>query len=317
MEKKDAEKDKASLNTTLTGTQTHTQTHSTRQKEAKSLSDVAHSNTATSSAEGSSSLPTKPTPAKKAKTSLLSRLLSAFVPCVGPSKRAHDLDSHPVLAVPAAPANPQQEKADAKDMKELPPKPSVSMDAPTPPAAEEKPQQIPEQQEAPVPLHPVPERPETPAPLHLVDIPDQSEDPDVVVPVTPTKLLPRDETEGLTSGAVVPPGATGHAHQDSQHEHEHHHHHTHSQDSENESDGSTSLTEEESDDEGPMDEIEDEEERLILAGGAGIPVGAVSGSLSPRHPIVLTEFSLLLGRCTKTIIATSCPKTCWAKMPGA
>ncbi|THH33246.1 hypothetical protein EUX98_g896 [Antrodiella citrinella] len=286
-DKKDAEKDKASLNTTLTGTQTHTQTQSSpsRQKETKSLSDVAHSNGASSSAEASSS-PVK-SANKKARSSLFSRLFQVLVPCVGPSKRAHDLDPLPVPTAPAVQgeaATPLKEKQAAKEAEDLPPKPSVSSDAPAPPTAEEKPQQMAEHSEAPVPLHPVPERPETPAPLYPIEVPDPSEDPSVVVPPTPTKLLPREETEGLTSGAVVPPGATGHEHQDSSHDH-----HTHIQDSENESDGSTSLTDEESDEEAQMDEIEDEEERLIMQGGAGIPIGLdglpkpLLPPLAPKH----------------------------------
>ncbi|TCD61698.1 hypothetical protein EIP91_008027 [Steccherinum ochraceum] len=287
VEKKDTEKDKASLDTTLTGTQTHTQTHSSKRKDAKSLSDGAHSNTASSSADASS--PAKPT-GKKPRASLFSRLFQVLVPCVGPSKRAHDLDSQPVPSGPTAASagsvNNLKEKQAAKEAEDLPPKPSVSADAPTPPAADDKPRQMPEQVEAPVALHPVPERPETPAPLHPIDIPEHSDDPDVVVPPTPTKLLPREETEGLTSGAVVPPGATGHEHESTP---EHSRHHTHTQDSENESDGSTSLTDEESDEEAQMDEIEDEEERLIMNGGAGIPIGSdglpkpLLPPLSPKH----------------------------------
>ncbi|KAH8107977.1 NIF-domain-containing protein [Cristinia sonorae] len=285
-DRKEAEKDKASLNTTLTGTQTHTLPHSTKRKETKSLSDVAHDATASSSAEGPSS-PTKPV-SKKAKSSLFSRLFQVLVPCVGPSssKRAHDLDSPDVPTAPADTVNPLKEKQVAKEVEDLPPKPSVSSDAPAPPTAEEKPRQVSGQLEAPIPLRVVPERPETPAPLHPVDIPSPSDDPSVVVPPTPTKLLPKDETEGLTSGAVVPPGATGHEHDSS---HDHHHHHTHTQDSENESDGSTSLTDEESDDEGRLDEIEDEEERLIMNGGAGIPMGPdglpkpLLPPLAPKH----------------------------------
>ena len=50
-------------------------------------------------------------------------------------------------------------------------------------------------------------------------------------------------------------------------------------DSENESDGSTSFTDEEEEAEGThLDEAEDEEERLIMNGGAGIPVGPVCDS---------------------------------------
>ena len=32
----------------------------------------------------------------------------------------------------------------------------------------------------------------------------------MIVPPTPSRLLPRSETQGVTAGAVQPPGSTGH-----------------------------------------------------------------------------------------------------------
>ncbi|KAI0730314.1 NIF-domain-containing protein [Fomitopsis betulina] len=40
--------------------------------------------------------------------------------------------------------------------------------------------------------------------------PAPSDETDVIVPPTPSRLLPRSETQGLTAGAVQPPGSTGH-----------------------------------------------------------------------------------------------------------
>lgn len=97
----------------------------------------------------------------------------------------------------------------------------------------------------------------TPAP------PPAISDPDVVVPPTPTKqLLPLSETDGLTSGAVQPPGSTGEEGK------EQHTPVSSSSDSGDESDASYS-------DDDMLMAGEDEEERLIRQGGSGIPVGPV------------------------------------------
>ena len=95
--------------------------------------------------------------------------------------------------------------------------------------------------------------------------PSESEDPSVVVPPSPTThVLPVDETLNVTSGAVVPPGATGREQGEESEE--------------------SSIEE----DDHRADE-EDEEERLILQGGAGIPKGPdgvprpLLPPLSPQH----------------------------------
>ena len=98
-----------------------------------------------------------------------------------------------------------------------------------------------------------------------------AEEVDVVLPPTPeTKLLPPEETEGVTSGAVQPPGSKG----DSPiHEKAHSSRRNSVADGED-SDG-TSYTEEEE-----IEEVEDDEDRLIFNGGAGIPIGPASIFLS-------------------------------------
>jgi len=92
---------------------------------------------------------------------------------------------------------------------------------------------------------------------------------DVIVPPTPTKVIPESETGGVTSSAVVPPGSTAEdvaqlralqAHESSG----------------DESDGTSFTEEEEVEDVPGIDEAEDDEDRLILNGGAGIPIGPVS-----------------------------------------
>jgi len=97
---------------------------------------------------------------------------------------------------------------------------------------------------------------------------------DVLVPPTPTKVIPESETGGVTSSAVVPPGSTAEevvqlrAHQG------------HEQSSGDESDGTSFTEEEEVEDVQAMEEAEDDEDRLILSGGAGIPIGPVSFMIS-------------------------------------
>ena len=76
----------------------------------------------------------------------------------------------------------------------------------------------------------------------------------------------------MTSGAVQPPGSKG---DDVVHTR------THSQDSGDESDATTTFTEEDDMDE-VVDDLEDEEERLIMNGGVGIPIGPVSEPFPPH-----------------------------------
>ncbi len=104
-------------------------------------------------------------------------------------------------------------------------------------------------------------------------IPTVVPDGEVIVPPTPTKqLLPLSETDGLTSGAVQPPGSTGenlNRTPTTVHDKSHFH------DASDDSDSSFS-------DEGEFNEAilinqaEDEEQRLIKSGGTGIPIDSVS-----------------------------------------
>ncbi|KIY74310.1 NIF-domain-containing protein [Cylindrobasidium torrendii FP15055 ss-10] len=109
---------------------------------------------------------------------------------------------------------------------------------------------------------------------------------DLLLPPTPTggHLRPQAETEGMTSGAVVPPGATGNTNK----RHSYIPPSTPSQDGDNESDR-TSISEEYVDELNNQDDIEDEEDRLIMNGGAGIPIGPdgipkpLLPPISPNH----------------------------------
>ena len=104
-----------------------------------------------------------------------------------------------------------------------------------------------------------------PSPPSVPATPDPDSDIAIVVPPTPSRqLLPLSETDGLTSGAVQPPGSTG-----------------------DELKSEVRVTVGESDDsDGSFDDEpfgdgrqveswEDEEQRLIRQGGAGVPIGTV------------------------------------------
>lgn len=91
-----------------------------------------------------------------------------------------------------------------------------------------------------------------------------STDSDVLVPPPPSAhLLPEDETDGMTSGAVQPPGSTGDQIARS-----------HTIDSSEDSDG-TSYTDDDIDHRQHMRDEQEEEDRLIKNGGSGIPIGPV------------------------------------------
>lgn len=247
---KEKEKDKGSLSTTLTGTQTHTR--QSRRKGTQGASDGAHSST--------TDPPSTPTPRATGKqkaasprdrprVSFFSRLVHVLVPCVGPAQGPDDLDI--VHAPDAAPSDvekpPLPDTEEPQPVQETP-APGESVSTPTPADAPTSNQ--PEAQ-----LQPLDIGPATPS----------SGEKEVVIPPTPTRhVLPQSETEGVTSGAVQPPGSTGEEVVQPKTQHD---------SSGDESDG-TSFTEDEDVEEGPgIDEVEDDEDRLIMSGGAGIPIG--------------------------------------------
>ena len=106
-------------------------------------------------------------------------------------------------------------------------------------------------------------------PVHTPHTPtrpaDAEETDTVIVPPTPSRAshtLPLEETQGLTAGAVVPPGATADDY------------HQSAGVGADDSEG-TSFTDDEFHD-APEEDMEAEEARLIANGGSGIPSGPVS-----------------------------------------
>ncbi|KAK7472625.1 hypothetical protein VKT23_000738 [Stygiomarasmius scandens] len=121
--------------------------------------------------------------------------------------------------------------------------------------------------------------PDTPhslmAPVPRSSPPPSPTDTDIIVPPPPnTHLLPDEETDGLTSGAVQPPGSTGEPIA-----------RTYTRDSED-TEG-THYTEDEAEDPSSLEE-QAEEERLIRNGGTGIPIGS-DGRPMPLLPPIAPE----------------------------
>jgi carboxy-terminal domain RNA polymerase II polypeptide A small phosphatase len=101
----------------------------------------------------------------------------------------------------------------------------------------------------------------------------------VVSPAPANQLLPRSETDGLTSGAVQPPGSTG---EETKHEI------VRISIDESREDTDGSFEDEPFVDGLQVDEWEDDEQRLIRQGGNGIPLGPVSSIFLIRMPSLIT-----------------------------
>ncbi|KAI0355599.1 NIF-domain-containing protein [Trametes cingulata] len=111
-------------------------------------------------------------------------------------------------------------------------------------------------------------------------------DADIIVPPTPTKqLLPLSETDGLTSGAVQPPGSTG---ENLTHSVLHPHRPARDSGSGGEDSDSSFTDDAHFHELITVDEVEDEEQRLIRLGGTGIPTGP-DGQPKPLLPPIAPE----------------------------
>jgi RNA polymerase II subunit A small phosphatase-like protein len=140
---------------------------------------------------------------------------------------------------------------------------------------------------------PLPTPPTEPVVAPLPVTPPQD---DVLLPPTtpPPQLLPLSETEGVTSGAVQPPGSTGDSPVQPDKSPTRDSVLPSSASAEADDSESTSFTEDEDLD--GLDDLEDDEEKLIMDGGAGIPIGPVSSSLPimpGREQRTVTEHSSL------------------------
>ncbi|KIJ39490.1 hypothetical protein M422DRAFT_175127 [Sphaerobolus stellatus SS14] len=203
---------------------------------------------------------------KKKKQSFFSKLFQTLVPCVGSS---HNLD----VDADNNSAAPLREKQRDEEKKEKAPEASTtSIDHGHSAEASTVTAHVP----IVVPPIVVPSQHVEATPPPPAD--DSNNDNIVIVPPSPSKRLPEDETAGVTSGAVQPPGSTG----TDDHEADQHSDRSDETYSEDEDPGILSPNV------GgtiPEDDFEDEEERLIMNGGAGIPIGP-DGQPRPLLPPV-------------------------------
>ena len=267
---KEKPEDTVSLSTVATKTQTPR--NSRRKANKSSVSEGASASTSTNIHSPNTNGKAKTHSTSKPKPSFLIKLVRRIAPCISVSPRGYDVELDDSQAL-----TPREKE-----------KPSASKDSPKAVGApDDKPGEV----------LSAPPRTSTGPPLPPLAIPPASppaDAADVVVSSTPT-LLPKSETEGVTSGAVQPPGSTGESlfspHPQQQHGHAHGHDHARahtrdaSADAGDESDETSFTEEEDAEESGPAEEPEDEEDRLILNGGAGIPIGPVSTSASSIRPL--------------------------------
>jgi len=282
------EKDKGSLSTSA-GTRTHSALKGTKSSSEAALS--ASDATATSPVKHEK--PPKP----QTKQSFLNKLVRVLIPCVTPSSRAHDIelpgDAQPTSTDPAA----KEKHASVGTVGE----PSSSVqNGRTPEPAQSSHQTGAPSTSSTVVSPQLLSRPDTlPQPPKDATSADLVTTNDHTIISTPSKTSPPvGERENVTSGGVQPPGSKG---DDIVHTR------THSQDSGDESDATTTFTEED-DGDNVIDDLEDEEERLIMNGGVGIPIGPVS---HPFHRRVFTPNRTTTGRCPTSLVTSPRPSTCW------
>jgi len=234
----ETDKEQGSLNTTLTGTTNRTPFYRRRANKSSTSEGALSSSTSPSIV--------KPSPLRtRSKPSFLSRIVHKVMPCVGPT-----------------PSTPRSYLDDAASGTSEP-KQSVALRERT--GARES--EIDTKDASSDNQGSTNAEPSRSATLTIPPItiypPPSPTDSEVIIPPPPSShLLPEDETDGVTSGAVQPPGSTGDQIARS-----------HSRASSAESD-CTNVTDDEGDDPHPPDE-QAEEERLIRNGGSGVPIGPV------------------------------------------
>ncbi|KZP19831.1 NIF-domain-containing protein [Athelia psychrophila] len=184
-----------------------------------------------------------------------------LVPCAGPSA-AHPLElpESPTATQGSSDALREKQSAPADTQEPVPgPSQPATASAPAPPALTTDSSAVSNQDASDLPL----------AQTNPIVI-NTSDDGDTALVPSTTQLLPAEETEGVTSGAVQAPGSTGEEGVGAQH-HTVHVHHTGT------SEGSGDDEYEDADGSGgdgdSRGEVEDEEDRLIRQGGAGFPIG--------------------------------------------
>ena len=242
----ESDRERGSLNTTLTANNRRVPFYRRKASNKSSASEVALSPSA------SPSLIKSRRNSSRSRPSFLSRVVHRVVPCVSPDPEIvhNDIDDD---------ASEPRRSFALKEMTTVRPT-DYEMDTSSPGTQDEVANGAHDSSVSP------------PVTIQIQPPPSPS-DSEVIVPPPPSAhLLPEDETDGVTSGAVQPPGSTGDQVV-----------RTNTHDSED-SDG-TSYTDDEGEDRHMLDE-QDEEDRLIRNGGSGIPIGTV-------RPLILSNYCIL------------------------
>ncbi|EPT04544.1 hypothetical protein FOMPIDRAFT_1013914 [Fomitopsis schrenkii] len=207
-----------------------------RRREAREVSDGVH--TASSTTERPSTPRSGRTSSKRPKTSVLARFVRVCTSCIHPSGRDHDIDLGEGVT-----RSRLSEKQPAKDGEGQ--QGRGSSDSATVPHS-----------------------------AQTIVSPAPSDDTEVIVPPTPSRLLPRSETQGVTAGAVQPPGSTGHDLVIANDQGD---------------DSDSSFTEEDVLSNLIHIDADTEEQMLIQKGGNGIPT--VDGVPQPLLPPIAPEYA--------------------------
>ncbi|KAG6816981.1 hypothetical protein H0H87_001296 [Tephrocybe sp. NHM501043] len=206
------------------------------------------------------------------KQSFLSRLFRALVPCISSSSNTHPIEDHDIVSLSGS--KEKQHPATSEHV--------VPTSAPSTTEVVKGSMSL----VAPVTAEPLTLTPVEPTSSIHDELSPEAEVPIQPTPPSPPHLLPLDETEGVTSGAVQPPGSTGGSPKLENKRHSGDSTPPSNVSAEEDSEG-TSFTEDEDID--GLDELEDDEDRLIMNGGAGIPIGPdgrpnpLLPPISPQH----------------------------------
>lgn len=249
LDESDREREQGSVNTTLTAKDRRVPFYRRKNASKSATSEGALSSTSDPSIiKNRTAGSGEGRPLSRSRPSFLSRVVHRVVPCVSPDPEIFLNDVSNIHEL-SEPSRSQAKDHSTVEMQQINPEnPINNTTVPTPTLdLELLPLAIP------------------PAAAHPPPSPTDSEI--IVTPPVSSHLLPEDETDGLTSGAVQPPGSTGEVARG----------HTHDSSSADESDGTTYT-----DDEAEERQIyeQDEEERLIKNGGSGIPIGPVRFALT-------------------------------------
>jgi carboxy-terminal domain RNA polymerase II polypeptide A small phosphatase len=249
-DKENGKPENSSLSSTISGNKPHINSASRADASATLRSLTTPTGSGNHGATNSGKAP---------RPSFLSRLIYLLVPCVSPS-RAHIEESH--IIIPPTPSGRTNDKDTPQKYNEnkIPESTLRPLGVSSP--EEDIPEKISDTQGMPA-------TPSTPLQANVESGVDEQ---------APADSSPKPDLDNVLSGGVQQPGSgldKGRAQDSNQNG------------VAEESEGSSFTEDDDLDDMNGMDEVDDEEDRLILNGGTGIPVGPVCLRLALIRPIQL------------------------------